>query len=143
DRACHDDVGSQADQLLRERSYPIDVSAGPTKVHPHVAAIGPTQVRKRLSERRDHSRRRAIVFVAPHDHADVPHAVALLRARQERPRRRAAEERDELAPDHSITRSAMASRPGGNVRSSALAVERLITNSNLAAGQANPQAWRP
>jgi hypothetical protein len=37
----------QADQLLRERSYPIDVTAGPTKVDPHVAAIGPTQVRKR------------------------------------------------------------------------------------------------
>ena len=48
-----DDVGLQADQLLRERSYPIDVTAAPPKVHPHVAAIGPTQVRKRLSERRD------------------------------------------------------------------------------------------
>jgi hypothetical protein len=28
-RICHDDVGFQADQLLRERSYPIDVRAGP------------------------------------------------------------------------------------------------------------------
>jgi hypothetical protein len=46
-RVCHDDVGLQADQLLRERLYPIGVSAGPTKVHPHVAAIGPPQVRKR------------------------------------------------------------------------------------------------
>jgi hypothetical protein len=49
---CHDDVGLQADQLLRERSYPIVVTAAPPKVHPHVAAIDPTQVRKRLSERR-------------------------------------------------------------------------------------------
>src|SRR5439155_14922369 len=47
---CQDDVGLQADQLLRERSYPIDVTAAPTKVDPHVAATGPTQVRKRLSE---------------------------------------------------------------------------------------------
>ena len=39
-RACQDDVGLQADQLLRERSYPIDVSASPPKVDPHVAAIG-------------------------------------------------------------------------------------------------------
>jgi hypothetical protein len=39
------DVGLQADQLLRERSYPIDVTTAPTKVHPHVAAIDPTQVR--------------------------------------------------------------------------------------------------
>ena len=47
--ACHDDVGMQADQLLRERSYPIAVIAGPTKVDPRVAAIGPTQGRKRLA----------------------------------------------------------------------------------------------
>jgi hypothetical protein len=49
---CHDDVGLQADQLLRERSDPIDVTAGPPKVDHHVAAIGPTQVRKRLREGR-------------------------------------------------------------------------------------------
>jgi hypothetical protein len=47
----HDDVGLQADQLLRERSYPIDVTATPTKVHPHIAAINPTQIRKCLRER--------------------------------------------------------------------------------------------
>ncbi|HKD35441.1 MAG TPA: hypothetical protein VKB78_01535, partial [Pirellulales bacterium] len=40
----------QADQLLRERSCPIDVIADPTKVHPHVAAIGPTQIRKRFDD---------------------------------------------------------------------------------------------
>jgi cytosine/adenosine deaminase-related metal-dependent hydrolase len=40
----------QADQFLRERSYPIDVRAGPPKVDPHVAAVGPTKVRKRLRE---------------------------------------------------------------------------------------------
>jgi len=50
-RDGHDDVGLQADQLLCVRSYPIDVTAGPPKVHPHVAAIGPTQVLKRLRER--------------------------------------------------------------------------------------------
>src|SRR5437763_9710871 len=37
DPVCQDDVGLQADQLLRERSYPTVVSAAPTKVHPHVA----------------------------------------------------------------------------------------------------------
>jgi hypothetical protein len=41
-RVCQDGVWFQADQLLRERLYPIDVSAASTKVHPHVAAIGPT-----------------------------------------------------------------------------------------------------
>jgi hypothetical protein len=71
-------VGSQAHQLLRERSYPIDVNAAPPKVHLHVAAIGPTEVRKRLSERRDGRLVHGIVFVAPHEYADAPHAFALL-----------------------------------------------------------------
>jgi hypothetical protein len=88
----------QADQLLRERSYPIDVIAGPTKVDPRVAAIGSTQGRKRLSERGEGRLRRGIVFVIRIEHAHAPHAVALLRARRERPRRRAAERSDEFAP---------------------------------------------
>ena len=43
--------------------------------------------------------------------------------------RRAAEQRDELAPPHSITSSARASSVGGTSRPSALAVLRLITSS--------------
>jgi hypothetical protein len=46
-------------------------------------------------------------------------------------RRRAAKQRDELPPFHSITSSAVASSAGGTVRPSALAVLRLMTNSNL------------
>jgi hypothetical protein len=49
-----------------------------------------------------------IVFVVGHEHADPPHPVALLCARRERPRRRAAEERNEIAAVHSITSSASA-----------------------------------
>src|SRR5262249_42494322 len=74
------------------------VTAAPSKVDPHIAAIGPTQARKRLNERRDLSLRHGIVFVARHEHADAPHAVALLRARRERPRRRAAECGHEITP---------------------------------------------
>src|SRR6516162_5723997 len=56
----------------------------------------------------------------------------LLRARRQRPRhRRAAEQRDELAAFHSITSSASASNVGGTSRSSAFAVVRLMTSSNL------------
>src|SRR5262249_39668594 len=55
----------------------------------------------------------------------------LLRARRERPSRRAAKQRDELAARHSITSSARASRVGGMVSPIALAVLRLITSSNL------------
>ena len=46
-------------------------------------------------------------------------------------RRRAAKQRDELAPSHSITSSARASSVGGTSRPSALAVLRLITSSYL------------
>src|SRR5262245_18824937 len=59
----------------------------------------------------------------------------LLRARRQRPRHRAAEQGDELAPlhlrGHSITSSARASSVGGTSRPSALAVLRLITSSYL------------
>ena len=44
-------------------------------------ALGPTQVRKRLCERREATLVLRIVFVARHEHADAPHAPALLRAR--------------------------------------------------------------
>jgi hypothetical protein len=46
-----------------------------------------------------------IILGCRHQHADAPHALALLRARRERPRsRRAAEQRDERAAGtHSIT----------------------------------------
>jgi hypothetical protein len=98
----------QADQLLRERSNPIDVTAGPTKVHPHVAAIAPTQVRKRLSEGGVAKLPLRIVFVERHEHADAAYPLGLLRLRRERPRRRAAEKCDELAPVHSIISSARA-----------------------------------
>src|SRR5262249_547306 len=56
----------------------------------------------------------------------------LLRARPERPCGcHTADERDELAPSHSITSSARASSVGGTVRPSTLAVVKLMTRSNL------------
>jgi hypothetical protein len=72
----------RADQLLRKRSYPIDVIAEPTKVHPHVAATGPTEFRKRLSERGEARLHHGIVFVAAHEPANAPHVRVLLRAPQ-------------------------------------------------------------
>src|SRR5262249_48952518 len=56
---------------------------------------------------------------------------ALLRARRERPRRSAAEQRDELVALHSITSSVRARTDVGISRPSALAVLRLITSSSL------------
>src|SRR5262245_26490683 len=56
----------------------------------------------------------------------------LLRTRRPRPRgRRAAEQRYELTPPHSITSSARCCKHHGTSRPSALAVLRLMTRSNL------------
>src|SRR5215468_4272366 len=52
----------------------------------------------------------------------------LLRARRERPRRRAAEKHDELAPSHSINSSACSRKASGIVRPIAFAV-RMLTAS--------------
>jgi hypothetical protein len=55
---------------------------------------------------------------------DAPHAIGLLRARRERPRRGcAADEQYELAAPHSITSSARAMSVGGMSMPSALAVD--------------------
>src|SRR5262249_61861680 len=75
-----------------------------------------------------------IVRGSVHKHAYALHLRGLLRVYHNRPTCcRAAEQRDELAPFHSITSSAMASSPGGKLRLNALAVLRLITNSTLVA----------
>src|SRR5262249_20557291 len=55
----------------------------------------------------------------------------LLCVRRERPGRRAAEKRDELAAFHSITSSVRASSVAGTSRPSAFAVPMLMTSSNV------------
>jgi hypothetical protein len=79
---CQDDVGLQADQFLCEHSYPIGAIAVPPKVNPHIAAIGPTQVRKRLRERSVTKVGPRIASVARREHPDSPHARAAAPAPQ-------------------------------------------------------------
>jgi hypothetical protein len=62
-------------------------------------------------------------------HTDPTHPLAL-RARRERPRRRAAEQCKEEAAPHSITSSARCCRNHGNSSPSSLAVLMLIASSN-------------
>src|SRR5262245_53824068 len=80
---------------------------------PRVATLGPTGV-----DEPDHRQRR------------------LLRARRERPRRRASEQRDELPPLHSITSSARSRIAVGNTIPSLFAVLRLMTSSNFVGNSA-------
>src|SRR5262245_12497514 len=110
------------------------VVATPSIVDPHVVADSPAQLLQPLMESCEARLSFSIIRGGIHEHADPAH-LRLLRARRERPRSRAAEERDELAAldlrAHSITSSARASSVGGTSRPSALAVLRLITNSYL------------
>src|SRR5262249_13784145 len=99
----------------------------PTRVHPQVAPIGPTQIRKRLRERGEAKVRLSIVFVETNEPADAPYAVALLCPCCQRPyRSRGAEEGDEIAASHdlppaySISSSARSRKASGMVSPMAL-----------------------
>src|SRR5262245_65574297 len=84
----------------------VGIAQGPADVDPHVAAVGPAQLLQPLQERCVAGLPFRIVLDQVREHADAPHPVGLLRPRRERPRgRRAADERDEIAPLHSITSS--------------------------------------
>src|SRR5262249_7548044 len=99
-----------------------------------VLAFGISCLFQSLAERTQADRvsgqvRRCAAEEPDHWHRGLP------RTRRERPRRRAAEQRHELAPlhlrGHSMTSSASASNWSGTSRPSAFAVLRLITSSNL------------
>src|SRR5262249_15002609 len=113
----------------------VGAVVAPAAVDPHIAANTPAHFLQALVERRKSIVAFWIIHGAVHKHADPPHPLGLLRACRERPRsRRAAKQRDELAPpNHSMTSSASASSLSGTVSPSILAVEALMTSSNLLA----------
>src|SRR5262249_18757171 len=79
---------------------------------------------------------------------DASDALALLRARRERPCRRAAEQGDEVAAlqlrIHSITSSARASNASGTVKPSALAVFILMISSKwVGCSTGRSAGWAP
>src|SRR5262249_46000533 len=94
----------------------------------HVLPIDKTSRPQTLVERGYIGRRFARGSVYPYEADD---GGALLRPRRERPCRRAAEERDDLAAFHSITSSARSRIDGGTARPSAFAVLRFTTISNF------------
>ena len=76
------------------------LSAAPEIVDPQVPALDPAQLMHRLLKRQGVGLCVRIVLVAAaSDHGNAVHSL-MLRARRQRPRRRAAEQRDELAPPH-------------------------------------------
>src|SRR5262249_15185527 len=128
-----DHVGCEGDDLGRVSAKAIGIALAPADVDEHVVADGPARLLHALNECDQAGLSFRVVGASVHQHADAPHSLArLLCTRRERPRRRrAASERNELAPPHSITSSARASSVSGTVRPSALAVLRLMTSSYL------------
>src|SRR5262249_55009674 len=126
--ADYDDIDLRPQQIADQRGYRFDIITIMAKLVGNVAPFDITEVAHPAHEFL------AEWIVARGSRPDVPDTRrlarrVLLRACRERPRRRAAEKRDELAPFHSITSSARASTAAGISRPSAFAVLRLITSS--------------
>src|SRR5215831_4511167 len=126
----HKNVDRQERELTRQRRETIHASFRVAVFHFEMAPLDVTEVahpQQKLAAQVDCCRvrwPRRIEIAEPHD-------FRLLRSRRERPsRRRAAEQRDELAPFHSITSSARSRNDSGMVSPSALAMVRLMTSSN-------------
>src|SRR5262249_28862670 len=106
-----------------------DLIVGPPKLDRHALALDIAGLAQAFAEPRD--QRRKLLGRTMMEKSNDRHRW-LLRARLERPRRSAAEQRDEMAtPHHSITSSARASSVGGISTPSALAVFKLMTSSYL------------
>ena len=127
--AGQDDRDLAADEIGRQCRQPIVLTLGPAIFDGQVAALDEARVAQAPVESRHIPRpirRRHAVKRANHRHR------WLLCSCRERPCHcRTAEQRDELAPFHSITSSALASSACGTVRPSAFAVLRLMTSSYL------------
>src|SRR5262245_12271616 len=112
-------------QFSGQRRQAIVMAIGPTVLNREVLVVDQTRFTQALPKRCDTvgvGLRRAGTEEADHRHT------RLLRARRQRPRRRAAEQRYEIAAFHSITSSASATTVGGSSSPIDLAVFKLITN---------------
>ena len=126
-RGDHGDL--PANQIGRQRRQSIELIVGPAILDRHVLALDKAGLLQALAECAQAIRER--VGRCGVEEPDHRHR-RLLRARRERPRRRrAAEQRDELAAFHSITSSARSRNASGSLRPSALATVRLMISSNL------------
>jgi hypothetical protein len=76
-------------------------TAGPAILDLNIAAVHPTKLSKTLPKCGDARLPFGFVFFGPHQHANPPHVLGLLRTRGERKtRRRPAKSRDKLTSSH-------------------------------------------
>src|SRR5262249_16154143 len=129
----HKNVDWQEREFIRQRRKTIHASFGAAIFHFEVTLLDVAEVahpQQKLAAQVDCYRiRRPGRFELA-----TPHDFRLLRARRERPHDRCtSKQRQEVAALHSITSSARTSRAVGIVRTSALAVLRLMNSSTFVA----------
>src|SRR5262249_25374777 len=139
----NNDVRIQRNEIRSIGPYQIHVARRPTLVELNIPVLRPSQPCQFLPESPNVGLRFRVTFRVGHQDADPPHLTGLLRACRERPSRRAAKQRYELASLHSITSSAATSSLSGTVRLSIRAVSALITSSNLVARRTGRSAGFP
>src|SRR5262249_3089838 len=105
-----DEVRCRTHQLCRVSLDLTQISTRVSMLDSDIAVLGPAERLETLAKCNDPTQHFGIVLGVWMQECDVRQPLALLRARRERPRRRAAEQRDEVASFHSITSSALASR---------------------------------
>src|SRR6516162_76438 len=99
-----DDVRGERNQLRRLLANLGGIGRGPADIELYVAADAPACFLQSLLKCPHAGLKLSIIRIGGQEHADAPHALGLLRACPKRPRDgRAAEQRDELAPDHRMT----------------------------------------
>src|SRR5262249_53462537 len=132
---CHRDnhIDLAPDKLGRDFDEALSASLCPAILNRKVATVDPGEFTESLHKSGNPV---ALNRRVGTQESDGRYFARLLRPHRERPRGcRAAEQRDEVATvhlrGHSITSSTLASSCGGTSRPSALAVCRLMANSNL------------
>src|SRR6516225_7820543 len=122
------DGNSSANQLVQQFRHAFHLDAAETIIDHNILAFDESVVLEALSK----CAAPLVGFNQPGTKKSNHRHRRLLRDRHQRPSRRSAQKRDELAAtNHSITWSAIASNDGGTVRPSVLAVCRLMISSNL------------
>ena len=92
-----DDLRIPSHQVRRRGIGSWVVAARDPKYELQIAALAPSEGRKPLRESGEIALRHRVPLRKTHEHPDAPHPLASLRPRRERPRGRAAEQRDEVA----------------------------------------------
>src|SRR5262245_47022354 len=91
-----DEIRGRCDRFFRVNTHALNITAPKAIIDLDIASYSPPECLQPLVQCLRAGLRFSIIRGA-HHHENPPHPLALLRARRKRPRRRAAEQRDELA----------------------------------------------